>query len=387
MRRMTLTIMTAALLCLGAVPALGDESSPAANSDAFESFDIYAQAQAARGTLFAVGGVEGETQRLAGAKVEVTKPASVYAVAAAFQRGLAAGYTYGAVLGRSAAGGKGIAPEPPPGESIALYPSEPREMTWEGPLTGAGKGSVIDGRSYAKASEVPAGRSGITMQHIDTGQLVIDHAVTASRGEPTADGLEVEAASTLEGITIGSVLKIDRVVSRAFGLVPATSGDPKGAGTTVVTGARVNGVPVEITNTGIVVSDQQPQGGDQKTQMVKQVSDALSKANIKDVRLDETSVKPGSDGKSIQVTAAMLRIAYINEDLGSSNPQGFRGAGTELGGAAIEVAAQRAGQAAPASDVGSDVSPGASGQQSAALVLVGTAGAVTRRRLPILRRA
>ena len=323
MRRMIVTIMTAALLGLGALPALGDES-PALTSDAFESFDVYAQAQAARGTMFAVGGVDGESERLVGAKVEVSKPASVYAVAAAFQRGLAAGYTYGAVLGRSAAGGAGIAPEPPPGEAIALYPSEPREMTWEGPLTAGAKGSVIDGRSYA-----------------------------------TSGGLQVEATSTVEGIAIGgTAVKIDRVVSRAYGLMPAGTGDPKGEGSTVVTGARVNGVPVEITSGGIVVADQKPQGGDQKSQAVKQVSESLAKANIKDIRLDETSLKPGDDGKSITVTAAVLRVSYINEEFGASNPQGFRGGGMELGGATIEVAAQRAGQSAPAGDAGSDVAPG-----------------------------
>lgn len=357
MRRILVTIMATALLGLGALPALGDES-PALSSDAFESFDVYAQAQAARGTMFAVGGVEGESERLVGAKVEVSKPPSVYAIAAAFQRGLAAGYTYGAVLGRSAAGGAGVAPEPPPGEAIALYPSEPREMKWEGPLTAGAKGSVIDGRSYAKALDVPAGRSGISLQHIDAGQLVIDHAVTASRGEPTADGLQVEATSTVEGIAIGTAIKIDRIVSRAYGLMPAGAGDPKGDGSTIVTGARVNGVPVEITSGGIVVADQKPQGGDQKSQAVKQVSESLAKANIKDIRLDETSVKLGDDGKTLTVTAAVLRVAYINEEFGASNPQGFRGGGMELGGATIEVAAQRAGQEAPASDVGPDVTPG-----------------------------
>ncbi|HZQ78616.1 MAG TPA: hypothetical protein VFE55_14875 [Acidimicrobiia bacterium] len=358
MRRFFVTILSIALLGLGALPAHADDS--AFNSDAFESFDVYAQAQAARGTMFAVGGVEGESERLVGAKVEVSKPASVYAIAAAFQRGLAAGYTYGAVLGRSAAGGKGIAPEPPPGESIALYPSEPREMTWEGPLTSGAKGSVIDGRSYAKALDVPAGRSGISLQHIDAGQLVIDHAVTASRGEPTAEGLQVEATSTVEGIAIGTALKIDRLVSRAYALIPATSGDAKGEGSTVITGARVNGVPVEITSGGIVVADQK-QGGDQKSQAVKQVSESLAKANIKDVRLDETTVKPGDGGKEVEVTAAVLRVSYINEEFGASNPQGFRGGGMELGGATIDVAAQRAGESAPTSDVGSDVAPGANG--------------------------
>jgi len=321
MRRLFVTILSAALLGLGALPVHADEG-PALNSDAFESFDVYAQAQAARGTMFAVGGTEGESERLVGAKVEVSKPASVYCIAAAFQRGLAAGYTYGAVLGRSAAGGKGIAPEPPPGEAIALYPSEPREMQWEGPLTQGAKGSVIDGRTYAKALDVPAGRAGISLQHIDAGQLVIDHAVTASRAEPTADGLQVESTSTVEGITLGgTALKIDRIVSRAYGLMPAVSGDPKGEGSTIVTGARVNGVPVEITSGGIVVGDQKPQGGDQKSQTVKQVAESLAKANIKDVRLDETAIKPGDDGKSIQVTAAVLRVSYVNEEFGASNPQ------------------------------------------------------------------
>src|SRR5437773_9505529 len=159
--RAILTIaITVLLVSAGAGPARAEGDAATPNSDAFDTFDVYAQAQAARGTMFAVGGAEGESERLAGAKVEMSKPTNVFAVAAAFQRGLAAGYTYGAVFGRSAAGGLGVAPEPPPGESVALYPGEPTEMTWQGPVTEAVKSSVIDGRSYAKATNVPTGKWG-----------------------------------------------------------------------------------------------------------------------------------------------------------------------------------------------------------------------------------
>jgi len=364
------TVFTVLLVLGGTGAARADDASSTPNSDAFDTFDIYAQAQAARGTMFAVGGAEGESERLAGAKVEMSKPTNVFAVAAAFQRGLAAGYTYGAVFGRSAAGGLGVAPEPPPGEAVAIYPGEPNQMTWQGPATQATK-TVVDGQSYAKATDVPTGRSGISIQHIDVpGQLTIDHGAIASRGEPSADGLVVESSSVLQDITIGKVLKIDRFISRAYGLIPSASGDAKGEASAVVTGASVNGTPVEITSGGIVVTDgNKPQGGEQKTQLQKQVTESLAKANIQDVRLDETTVKPGETSTSIQVTASMLRVSYINNELGQSNPQGFRGGGFELGGATINVTASRAAAPNPTGettpDVGASPASGSSGSPAA----------------------
>src|SRR5262249_29843298 len=90
------------------------------------------------------------------------------------------------------------------------------------------------------------------------------------------------------------------------------------------------------------------------------------KANIQDVRLDETTVKPGETSTAIQVTAAMLRVSYINNEFGQSNPQGFRGGGFELGGATINVTASRAQaqsstpEASPDSGGGSASGAGAS---------------------------
>jgi hypothetical protein len=331
---------TVCLLALGGtVPAWGDSGDPAAGGDpavAFDSFEVQAQSQAAAGYLFAVGD---EENRLAGARVGVAKPADVYALAAAFQRGLAAGYFYAAVLGRSAAGGAGVAPEPPPGETRGLYPSEPRESTWEGPVTAGAEGPVVDGRSEAKATATPTGDAALELHAVTVpGQLVIEGGRIGSRGAPVAAGIEGESVSVLSGVTIGGGLRIETLTSRAYGLVPAAGGDPTGTASTVIEGASVNGTPVRITHAGVELGDQTPAGAP-KAQLMAQIRQALAADNIEDVRLVEAAADPQTDG--VRVSAGVLRVIYRNTTFGASNPQGFSGGGFELGGATVSVTARR----------------------------------------------
>ena len=91
MRRLVIGMWAAAVLLAGTGPATAEEpagtSSPAA---AFDSFSILAQSQMSAGYLYAVGD---EDEHFAAAKAAVDKPENVLAIAAAIQRGTAAGYT------------------------------------------------------------------------------------------------------------------------------------------------------------------------------------------------------------------------------------------------------------------------------------------------------
>lgn len=358
MRRLTIGLVVAVALLGAGRPAGADEStdSPSPGS-AFSTFSVLGQSQVATTWLYAVGE---EEEHIAGAMVAVDKPENVAAVAAAFQRGTAAGYTYGATVGggsNAGAGGKGIAPEPPPGEADGQYPSSPDQMTWEGTLTSAAKGMIIDGRAHAKATGAPSGVAQFTLQHLDVpGQLTVNHAVTASRGAPTAAGLEGESTSVLRGITIGNTIKIDSLISTTSALMPASSGETKAAGRTVVQGASVNGVPVEIGDTGIRISDQ-GQGTAQKGQLDEQLAKGLASANIEDIRLARATTKKGDDG-SVHIDAPSLVIKYRDKALAANNPQGFAGGGLGLGGATLSLEGQRA-----TFDTGADSGTGSTEQR------------------------
>jgi hypothetical protein len=338
MRRLLIGAWAAAVLLAGAWPANAEDPTPVA---AFDTFSILAQSQMATSYLYAVGDEEG---RFAAAKASVDKPENVLAIAAAFQRGTAAGYTYGATVGggsNAGAGGKGIAPEPPPGEADGQYPSKPAEMTWEGPVTAGAKGPVIDGRAHAKATDTPSGTADFKLSHFDVpNTLTVQQAVSTSRGEPVDAGLEGESVSVLRDITIGSALKIDSMISRAYGLIPVAPGDTKAIGFTIVQGATVNGATVQIDHTGIRVSDQ-AQGTDQKAELDEQLAKGLASANIEDIRLAQAKIVPGDGGKVV-IDAGSLVIKYRDKQLASSNPQGFAGGGFALGGALLSLEGHRA---------------------------------------------
>src|SRR5581483_11371566 len=216
MRRLCIGLAAAVALVAWSGTAGADEpgDSPAPPAAAFATFSVFGQSQVATTWLYAVGD---EDEHIGGAKVAVDKPENVAALAAAFQRGTAAGYTYGATVGggqNAGAGGRGIAPEPPPGEADGQFPSSPAEQTWQGTLSGAARGPVVDGRAHAKGTALPSGEADFTLQRLDVpGQLTLDQAVTTSRGEPVEAGLEGESTSVLRHVTIGGTVTIDSLVS------------------------------------------------------------------------------------------------------------------------------------------------------------------------------
>jgi hypothetical protein len=207
-------------------------------------------------------------------------------------------------------------------------------------LTAGAKGPVLDGRAHAKGTDTPSGTADFKVTHFAVPEvLTVNQAVSSSRGEPVDAGLEGESASLLQGVTIGGVLEIDSLASRAYGLIPAARGDTKAIGHTVVEGATVNGTPVQIDNTGIRVSDQ-AQGTAQKTQLDDQLAKALAGANIEDVRLAQAKIVPGEGGK-VLVDAGSLVVRYRDKQLAAANPQGFAGGGFAVGGAMLSLEAQR----------------------------------------------
>jgi hypothetical protein len=342
MRRLCIGLAVAvALLSSQGLAGAEEPTDSTTPASAFATFSILGQSQVATTWLYAVGE---EDEHIGGAKVAVDKPENVAAIAAAFQRGTAAGYTYGATVGggsNAGAGGKGIAPEPPPGEADGQYPSSPDQMTWEGTLTSGAKGPVIDGRAHAKATGAPSGEAQFILQHFDVpGQLTVDHAVTASRGTPTAPGLEGESTSVVRGITIGKTIKIDSLISTTYALLPAASGEIKAVGRTVVQGASVNGTPVEIGDTGIRVSDQ-GQGTAQKAQLDEQLTKGLASANIEDIRLARATIDKDDKGK-VLIDAPSLVIKWRDKTVAANNPQGFSGGGLALGGATLSLEGERA---------------------------------------------
>lgn len=341
MRRVLIAVIGAATLLGWVGPAGAEPDGASSPASAFDTFSVLGQSQIATGYLYAVGD---EDEHIGGSKASVDKPENVLAVAAAFQRGTAAGYTYGATVGGGAnagAGGKGIAPEPPPGEADGQYPSSPAEQNWEGSITSAAKGPVVDGRAHAKATPMPSGEAQFALQHFEVpGQLSVNHGVTASRGEPVKAGLEGQSTSVLRGVTIAGAVKIDSLVSRTYALLPAAPGETKALGSTVVQGASVNGTPVEIGDSGIRVSDQ-GQGTAQKAQLDEQLAKGLAAANIEDIRLARTTIVKGDNGK-VLINAPALVIKYRDKSLAASNPQGFSGGGFAVGGASLSLEGQRA---------------------------------------------
>jgi hypothetical protein len=350
MRRTVVLIMTTLVLLVAGSSGPARAEPAESGGDGFDGYQISAQTQIATGSAFIPGE---ETDRLAGAGLAVNKPGNdVFSVAAAFQRGTAAGFVYGATIGRNGAGGRGLAPEPPPGEAGALYPADPHEMTWEGPVTAGAKGPVVDGRSYAKATPVPSGVARFQAGHVDVpGQLTVDRGSVTSRGEPVADAVEVEAVGILENITVGP-LKIERLFSRAYGIVPAGSEDARGTADTVIAGATVGGTPVRITTRGVEVADQAA-GGEQRKQLAEQVNTSLQQAGFQEIKLVDSRVE--ASGTQAKAVATPLLVRYKGDQLRAA-AGGVAGGAFALGGAAISIDATRAATVTATSSAGDSVS-------------------------------
>ncbi len=356
MRRVIVAI-AAGILVLAGMPAHGEEDPAFKFSEKFADFDLAGQAQLATGCAF-IAAVE--CDRLIGAQVQVTKPSTVFALASVFQRGLATSYAWGSSIGGGAgsgSGGKGIIPTFP-GEAVGLYPSEPREGTFAGPVTTAANGAVVDGRAHAKATEAPSGSAIFELQHVDVPeQLTVEDGVVFSRGGPVEQGVDVESMSVLENLVIAKVLKIRSLTSRAYGLIPGEPGEAQGVGYTSIEGASVNDTPVEITEKGITLGEQ-TQGEAEKDEAQAQLRQALAAASIEDIRLTQATAVPGEDGQSIEVKSGLLQVVYNNKEFGAANPQGFSGGSFEVGGANVEIAARRADDSSePAAEPGPSSGP------------------------------
>jgi hypothetical protein len=312
---------------------------PSESSDAgggfhgFASFDNHAQAQVA--TLTGYLNAFREDNSLVGTATEINgPPANSRNVAAFFERGRGATFVYGVIGGHG--GERGTLPDPPPGEANAYYPTSdpPYEMTWSGPITGAGFPQVVDSRFHAKATDVPTGRTdGAVTALSDPGYFTLGQATAVSHSEPVEGGVAAEGVSVVHQLQVGPLL-IQNIVSRAYAFVP-TSGDPKGIATTVIDGAKVGDTPVQITDKGIVVADKTNPLGQEK------VNKAMADAGYPQVRLIPSIAKPGDDGQSISATAGTLEFVKQDQKFGASNPQGFSGGGFSIGGAFADVSTHR----------------------------------------------
>jgi len=311
----------------------------------FAGFDTHAQGQIA--TLTGFLNAFREDNSLVGASSEINgPPANSRNVVAFFLRGRGATFVYGVIGGPG--GARGTLPDPPPGEANAYYPTSepPYEMTWSGPITGAGFPQVVDSRFHAKASDVPTGRTeGAVTALSDPGYFTVGQATVVSHTEPAEGGVVAESVSVVHQLQVGPLL-IQNIVSRAYAFVP-TSGDPKGIATTVVDGAKVGDTPVQITDKGLVVADKANPLGQDK------VNKAMADAGFPQVRLLPSIAKAGDDGTSVNSTAGTLEFIKQDQKFGASNPQGFSGGGFSIGGAEADVAARRCSPDCPGGESGS----------------------------------
>jgi hypothetical protein len=315
---------------------LGPPSEAGGGADGFHGFaqfDTHAQSQVV--TLTGFLNAFREDNSIVGAVSEINgPPATSRNIAAFFLRGRGATFVYGVIGGPG--GARGTLPDPPPGEANAYYPTDdpPYEMTWSGPLTGAGIPQVVDSKFHAKATGDPTGRAdGAVTALTDPGYFAIGQATAVSHTEPIDGGVVAESVSVVHQLQVGPLL-IQNVVSRAYAFVP-TSGDPKGIATTVVEGAKVGDTPVQITDKGVVVAD--------KTNPLnqEQVNKSMADAGYPQVRVLPSIAKAGEDGSSVSSTAGTLEFVKQDEKFGASNPQGFSGGGFSIGGAEAVVTSRR----------------------------------------------
>ena len=329
----------------------------------FAGFDTHAQAQVV--TLTGFLNAFREDNSVVGSVSEINgPPANSRNIAAFFERGRGATFVYGVIGGPG--GARGTLPDPPPGEANAYYPTDdpPYEMTWSGPITGAGFPQVVDSRFHAKATDTPTGRAeGAITALSDAGYFTVGQATVVSHTEPVEGGVAAEAVSVVHQLQVGPLL-IQNIVSRAYAFVP-TSGDPKGVATTVIDGAKVGTTPVEITDKGIVVADKTNPLGQDK------VNKAMADAGYPEVRLIPSVAKPSDDGSSVDAAAGTLEFVKHDEKFGASNPQGFSGGGFSIGGASVDVSTRRCASACGgesggvSSDTGSGPLPSSGGASAA----------------------
>ena len=315
----------------------GDFGGGPAGFFGFSRIQSVAQGQLGTGYFFAIGD---EVNRVVGARAEMAgPPINTRSTAAFIQRGVGATYVYGVAGGPG--GTSGALPDPPPGEAPAYWPTEPNESTFEGPVTAALDGSdgrdprTVDGRFHASATEQAAALADAAVTRVQVpGYFAAEGGSVVSRSSPVPTGFEAESVSVVNGLVIGP-LRIETLVSRAYGFVPSLPGEPKAVASTVVEGATVGKVPVKITDNGVVAADQT------SPDVQAQVQEALKGAGISDVRLLGSLSKPDQDGQQVSAEAGTLQVVRNDHELGNQNPQGFRGGGFAIGGAEVTVTGTR----------------------------------------------
>jgi hypothetical protein len=333
-------VVPMALLSLLPVVEAGAELGPPAEAGGgggdngfhgFAQFDTHAQGQLV--TLTGFLNAFREDNSIVGGVSEINgPPGSSRNITAFVFRGKGATFVYGVLGGQG--GGRGTLPDPPPGEANAYYPTDPPEMTWSGPITGLGLPQVVDSRFYAKATEMPTGRTEAAVTALSSpNHFKVGQATVVSHTEPADGGVVAEAVSVLHQVEVGP-MTIQNVVSRAYAFVP-TSGEPKGIATTVVEGAKVGDTPVQITDKGIIVTDQTNPLGQEA------VNKAMADAGFPQTRLLPSVAQAGEDGSSVNTAAGTLEFIKHDEKFGASNPQGFSGGGFSIGGAEAFVNTRR----------------------------------------------
>ena len=155
-----------------------------------------------------------------------------------------------------------------------------------------------------------------------------------------------EAVAVLHGVTAGP-LRIETLTSRAYAYMATIVEDPVGRATTVIEGATVNEIPVQITDQGVLVGESASPGAQ------AQVNAALAGAGFKEVLLTPASAVAGEDKQSVSTRTGFLSFVHYDEKFGASNPQGFSGGGFTVGGAEASVAAKRCEPDCPRASSGS----------------------------------
>lgn len=332
MRRSVLLLAVPFALLMLLPPVAAQEQEEPGGFHGFGSFQTHAQGQVAELTGYL--STFREDNRLVGALSEINgPPANSRNIAAFVQRGEGATFVYGVIGGPG--GARGTLPDPPPFEANAYYPTDPPEMTVNGPVTSGAEGQVVDGYFHAKATDTPTGRAEamVTKLHQEDA-FTVEAATVVSHTEPGDGGVWAESVSVLKGVAAGPLL-IETLVSRAMAFVPAAGGEPTGVASTVVEGATVNGQPVQITAEGVVVGENSNPLGQEE------INQAFAEAGFEQVRVLPSDSVASDEGQAILADAGAVEFVKQDEAFGASNPQGFSGGGFSIGGATARVSSVR----------------------------------------------
>ena len=133
--------------------------------------------------------------------------------------------------------------------ATAAFPAEARGGTDTGVATL--HAAATDGPSAT--AEAEGGRAG------DGANVAVHHATSLSHSEFTPDGVATRVVATASGISIGDVVTIASATTETVTIVPSR-GLPTSEVKVTLTGLLVGGVPAELTDQGVRISDRIPIG-------------------------------------------------------------------------------------------------------------------------------